>query len=66
MGRYVLNVRPLGEAQGMKNAHHLWLKLGGSKGAAADLWAGRTTGIFLDQFSRLCHVLRCEPALVKR
>lgn len=61
MERYVLYVRPLCEARGMKKAYHLWLKLGGSKGAAADLWAGRTTGVNFDQLSRLCHILRCKP-----
>lgn len=61
MEMFVLNVRPLAEVRGMKNAYHLWLKLGGSKEAASDLWNGRTKGVNFDQLSRLCHILRCKP-----
>lgn len=61
MERYVLYVRPLALVRGMKNAYHLWQQLGGSKASASDLWHGRTTGVYNEQLSRLCHILRCKP-----
>ena len=59
--KWIIDLQGACTSRGIRNAHQLWLKIGGSKGTAAQLWAGSTVMIKLETLNRLQNDVGISP-----
>lgn len=58
---WVVNIKDALTKRGIENAYQLWLKIGGSKATASQLWEGNSKMIRLETMNRLQDVLGITP-----